>query len=78
MNAAANAAEKLMRKGEAGADVTTDVANPASNPQKYADPSGEKMQALAWMGANDVQMGQYLLFTKFSLWLSSGHLSASS
>ncbi|PVF94887.1 GroES-like protein [Serendipita vermifera] len=60
MNAAANAAEKLMRKREAGADVVTDVSNPASNPQKYADPSGEKMQALAWMGANDVQMVESL------------------
>jgi len=58
MNAAANALESTMRKGaEDQAHIATDVANPASNPEKYADPSGEKMKALAWQGANDVQMG---------------------
>jgi hypothetical protein len=58
MNAAANALEHAMRKGEPQADIQTDVANPAKNPQKFADPSGEKMRALAWQGPNDVQMGE--------------------
>ena len=66
MNAAANALESTMRKGAEGqAHIATDVANPASNPEKYADPSGEKMKALAWQGANDVQMGQSLWFSKY-------------
>jgi hypothetical protein len=56
MNAAANAIEHLMRK-ENVADVETDVANPAANPEKYADPSREPMIALAWQGANEVKMG---------------------
>lgn len=60
MNAAANALEHTMRSGEGQASIKTDVANPASNPEKYADPSGEKMRALAWQGANDVQMGESL------------------
>lgn len=58
MNTAANTLEHQMRKDAEGqADIHTDVANPASEPQKYADPSMEKMKALAWQGANDVQMG---------------------
>lgn len=60
MNAAANTLEHAMRKGEGQAHVTTDVANPAANPEKYADPSGEKMRALAWQGVNDVQMVESL------------------
>ncbi|KAG8755916.1 hypothetical protein FRC14_003542 [Serendipita sp. 396] len=58
MNTAANILENTMRKGDGQASITTDVANPASNPEKYADPSMTKMKALAWQGANDVQMGE--------------------
>lgn len=56
MNAAANALENVLRKGDGQADVRTDVANPASNPEQYADPSREKMKALTWQGANRVQI----------------------
>lgn len=41
-------------------DATTEqnMTNPARDPSKYADPSGEKMKALAWMGKNDVKISR--------------------
>ena len=41
-----------------GGEATTaqNVTNPANNPAEQADPSGEKMKALAWMGKNKVEM----------------------
>lgn len=36
--------------------IEKDVSNPALDRKKYADPSGETMKALAWMGKNDVQL----------------------
>jgi len=33
-----------------------DMTNPARDRAKYADPSGETMKALVWMGKNDVQV----------------------
>lgn len=33
------------------------LTNPDRDREKYADPSGEKMKALVWMGKNDVQLG---------------------
>lgn len=66
MNAAANLAERMLRPGHGGnnqpaegPDVTTDVSNPDRDPSRYADPSGEKMKALAWMGKNKVEMGTF-------------------
>jgi len=63
MNAAANLAERVLREGHEGnnqpaegPDITTDVANPSRDPSRWADPSGEKMKALAWMGKNKVQL----------------------
>ena len=53
-NAAANLAGKMMGDAAEMAN-TTEVSNPNKNPA-WADPSGEKMQALAWMGKNDVRM----------------------
>lgn len=55
MSQAANLVEKAI--GHTG-DATTEqnVSNPDRNPEKYADPSGEKMKALVWMGKNTVQM----------------------
>lgn len=72
---AANLAEKAM--GHTG-DATTeqDVSNPARDREKYADPSGEKMKALVWMGKKDVQVGEqslsWMSFVLFSngLWHS--------
>ncbi|KLJ08267.1 oxidoreductase [Blastomyces silverae] len=48
---AANVSE-TGRKEEAV--VTQDVSNPARDRQKFADPSGETMKALVWLGKNDV------------------------
>lgn len=33
-----------------------DVTNPARDRAKYADPSGETMKALCWMGKNTVKI----------------------
>ncbi len=55
MSQAANLAEKAMGHGD-NAVTEQNMTNPARDREKYGDPSGEKMQALAWMGKNDVQM----------------------
>lgn len=41
-----------------GSNATTeqDVSNPAKDRSKYADPSGETMNALVWMGKNKVEI----------------------
>lgn len=52
---AANLAEKAM--GHTGDAVTEqNMSNPDRDRQKYADPSGETMKALAWMGKNTVEV----------------------
>lgn len=59
MNVAANLAERILRQSHEGAEssvVTTDVSNPARNIPEWADPSGEKMKAVAWMGKNKVEV----------------------
>jgi hypothetical protein len=56
---AANLAEKAM--GHIGDAITEqNVSNPARDRERYADPSGEKMKALVWMGKNDVRVGKDL------------------
>ncbi|KAM0786491.1 hypothetical protein ACM66B_001949 [Microbotryomycetes sp. NB124-2] len=54
MNAAANLLGKQL--GNHPAASTADNANPSNEPDKFADPSGEKMLALAWFGKGDVRM----------------------
>ncbi|MCJ1296403.1 hypothetical protein MMC34_007969 [Xylographa carneopallida] len=55
MSQAANYVEKAV--GHQDVAVTEqDVTNPARDRAKYADPSGETMKALVWMGKNDVQV----------------------
>ncbi|MCJ1283376.1 hypothetical protein MMC26_002704 [Xylographa opegraphella] len=55
MSQAANYVEKAV--GHQGVAVTEqDMTNPARDRAKYADPSGETMKALVWMGKNDVQV----------------------
>ncbi|KIV86053.1 hypothetical protein PV11_01692 [Exophiala sideris] len=41
-----------------GGEATTEqnLSNPAKDPGKYADPSGEKMKALVWNGKNSVKV----------------------
>ncbi|GAA6038968.1 hypothetical protein JCM8097_000131 [Rhodosporidiobolus ruineniae] len=56
MNAAANVADSAM-KTPPEVD-TTAFANPSNQPDKFADPSGEKMQALIWDGKMKVHVGE--------------------
>lgn len=54
---AANLVEKVI--GHAGGVQTEqDITNPARDRSKYADPSGEQMKALVWMGKNVVKLGE--------------------
>ncbi|KAL9115295.1 MAG: hypothetical protein Q9187_007328 [Circinaria calcarea] len=51
----ANLAEKAL--GHLGkATIEQDISNPARDRAKYADPSGETMKALCWMGKNQVEV----------------------
>ena len=55
LSQAAGLLEKVI--GHTG-DATTEqnLSNPANDPGKYADPSGEKMKALIWNGKNSVSV----------------------
>jgi threonine dehydrogenase-like Zn-dependent dehydrogenase len=55
LSQAAGLLEKVI--GHTG-DATTEqnLSNPANDPGKYADPSGEKMKALVWNGKNSVSV----------------------
>lgn len=55
MSQGANLAEKAMGHGD-NAVTEQNMTNPARDREKYGDPSGEKMLALAWMGKNDCQV----------------------
>jgi len=55
-NVVAKGAEKVLGHGDKDRATHTDISNPARDGGKYADPSGEKMKALAWMGKNDVRV----------------------
>lgn len=57
-NLGAKAAEKVIGHGDQNRAARTDIANPDREGGKYADPSGEKMKALVWMGKNDVRVGE--------------------
>lgn len=39
------------------ATTAQDITNPGRDRAKYADPSGEMMQALVWNGKNSVKVG---------------------
>jgi hypothetical protein len=54
MSQAAMQVEKAIGHGD-NATTAQDVTNPA-NKAEWADKSGEKMMALAWMGKNSVEM----------------------
>ncbi|ORY12402.1 chaperonin 10-like protein [Clohesyomyces aquaticus] len=54
MSQAAFKAEQAIGHGD-NATTAQDITNPSFD-KKYADPSGEKMKALAWMGKNKVEM----------------------
>ena len=62
---AANLLEKAMGHTDT-AIIEQDVTNPARDRAKYADPSGETMKALCWMGKDDVQVCEFLASTTLS------------
>ena len=77
VNAAANAAEPILRKqneqqnntsgySESPA-ITTDVSNPSNNKELAADPSGEKMHALTWNGSNSVKLGLFRIIHMYPM-----------
>ncbi|KUJ16233.1 GroES-like protein [Mollisia scopiformis] len=55
LSQAAALVEKVIGHGN-NATTEQDLTNPARDRAKYADPSGETMKALVWMGKNDVQI----------------------
>jgi threonine dehydrogenase-like Zn-dependent dehydrogenase len=55
MSQAAFKAEQAIGHDD-NATTEQDIANPSNDPERFADPSGEKMKALAWMGKNTVQV----------------------
>lgn len=55
-NFAAKQAEKVLGHNQQSATTQADISNPGLDGQKYAEPSGEKMKALVWMGKNDVRV----------------------
>lgn len=58
LSQAAALVEKIVGHGD-NATTEQDLTNPARDRAKYADPSGETMKALVWMGKNDVQIRKY-------------------
>jgi hypothetical protein len=55
LSQAAAKVEKII--GHDGSATTEqDITNPGKDRQKYADPSGEMMKALVWMGKNSVEV----------------------
>ena len=54
---ASNLLEKVLGHGD-NAITEQDVSNPSRNSERYGDPAGETMKALAWMGKNKVEMSQ--------------------
>lgn len=62
--AASQAAFKVEEAvGHDGSAITKqDVSNPGLDRSKYADPSGEKMKALVWLGKGHVEVRKLLSF----------------
>ncbi|EXJ92284.1 oxidoreductase [Capronia epimyces CBS 606.96] len=55
LSQAAALVEKIIGHGGEAA-TEQNLSNPANDPAKYADPSGEKMKALVWNGKNSVKV----------------------
>jgi hypothetical protein len=55
-NFLAKKAEAVLGHDDKDRATHTDISNPDRDGGKYADPSGEKMKALVWMGKNDVRV----------------------
>ncbi|KAH7082831.1 chaperonin 10-like protein [Paraphoma chrysanthemicola] len=56
LNRAAKKAEAVLGHTDKDLAATTDISSPNRDGGKYADPSGETMKALVWMGKNDVRV----------------------
>jgi hypothetical protein len=56
-NLAGMVAESVLGHKDQDRAAHTAISNPNRDGGKYADPSGEKMKALVWMGKNDVRVG---------------------
>lgn len=57
LSQASNLLEKVLGHGD-NAVIEQDMSNPSRNPERYGDPSGETMKALAWMDKNKVDIGR--------------------
>jgi hypothetical protein len=58
-NFIAKKAEAVLAHDDKDRAAHTDISNPNRGGGKYADPSGEKMKALVWMGKNDVRVRKW-------------------
>ena len=63
LSQAAAFAEKTIGHGE-NATTEQDITNPGLNRAKYADPSGETMKALVWLGKNTVEVRKYMMTSR--------------
>jgi len=50
--------QKILGHGD-NATTEQDITNPGRDRAKYADPSGEMMKALVWMGKNTVEVRKF-------------------
>lgn len=55
LSQAASLVERVLGH-DTNATTEQDITNPGRDRAKYADPSGETMKALCWMGKNDVKV----------------------
>lgn len=65
LSQAAALAEKIIGHKD-NAETAQDITNPARDRKKYADPSGETMKALCWMGKNTVEISRFKISPLFS------------
>ncbi|KAH6676364.1 chaperonin 10-like protein [Halenospora varia] len=56
LSQAASVVEQKVLGHNTNATTAQDITNPARDRAKYADPSGEKMKALVWLGKNTVEV----------------------
>ena len=78
LSQASNLLEKAMGHGD-NATTEQNMSNPGRDREKYGDPSGEKMKALAWMGKKTVELGipfPPFLYLCSSIWTTFTILSA--
>jgi len=63
LSQAAALVEKVLGHGD-NSTISQDVTNPSRDREKYADPSGETMKALVWMGKNNVEVRELMTTTR--------------